>query len=221
MTTPPGLPLEIILPSGRPAWLNPYQGTYSESRNYALRMQRNYSRGISQASARGHSTTAGGLSETQVRRQREQAKYQDELSPWQRFGIGFENRYGFTYNYWRKLRRRYIDEINARALPNAPSNRMIMLAGQRRDPRVFPADIAAIRQLYQSGFRDPVHSGAATWEQWTELRLLERLTAIRDYQDGADPTFGRNAYYARSDVWLSVNLLGGASGPPIELWWYH
>lgn len=222
MTEPnTGLPLEIILPSGKPAYLNPYQGTYSESRSYARRMQSSYARGLSQATARGH-RTVNGRSESQIRRDRERITYGDQLPPWQRFGLGFEQRYGFSYAYWRFLRRNWIDEINQRAYPHPHSRYMMVDAnGQRADPRIFPSDITAIRQLYDNGFRDPVHSEVTTWQQWVELRLVERLTAIRDYQDMHDPTFGRLAYQNRSSVWLNANLMGGASAPPLELWWYH
>lgn len=65
MGTP--LPPEIITPEGRPAFLNPYRGTYTTSRSYALRMQRAFSRGLTQSEARGH-TAIGGLTESQWRR---------------------------------------------------------------------------------------------------------------------------------------------------------
>ena len=175
MTNPvPGPPLEIILPGGDPGYLNPYSGQYTRSQTYALRMQRNYSRGLPQSSARGHAAV-GGYSESQIRAQREQAKHGDQLPPWQRFGIGFQQRYGFSYSYWRKLRRQYIAEINERALPHPTSNRMMTNGTQRTDPRVFPSDITRVMQLYQSGFRDPVYPDMQTWQQWAELRLLQNL----------------------------------------------
>src|SRR5579863_9340329 len=68
MAMPPE-PLEIILPTGQTGYLNPYKGTYTTSRSYALRMQRSFARGISQSEARGHKAV-GGLSESQWRRLR-------------------------------------------------------------------------------------------------------------------------------------------------------
>lgn len=214
------LPNEIILPSGESAYLNPYTGRYSRSRQYAQRMQRNYARGISQSAARGHSSSSYGA-ESRARREREQQKYGDELTPTQRFYLGFQQRYGFSYRYWRKLWRNYIAEINSRALPNPHSNRMIVVNGQRKDPRVFPIDVAAIKQLYDGGYRDPVYPDARTWEDWIELRLGERLYAIREFQDFHNAVPGRSEYQNRSSTWLNVNLFGGSAGPPIELWWYH
>lgn len=112
MTGP--LPPEIILPSGKPAYLNPYTGKYSASRSYALRMQRNYSRGLSQSEARGH-RAKGGVNESQLRAQREMLQY--GMKPWQRFAITFQQRYGFSYRYWRRLKRLYIDSINSMSSP--------------------------------------------------------------------------------------------------------
>jgi hypothetical protein len=63
----PPEPLEIILPSGQTGYLNPYKGTYTTSRSYALRMQRAFARGVSQSEARGHKAI-GGLTESQWRR---------------------------------------------------------------------------------------------------------------------------------------------------------
>jgi hypothetical protein len=68
MSMPPEPPT-IILPTGQTGYLNPYKGTYTTSRSYALRMQRSFSRGISQSEARGH-RAVGGLTESQWRRLR-------------------------------------------------------------------------------------------------------------------------------------------------------
>jgi hypothetical protein len=68
MAMPPE-PSSIILPSGQTGYLNPYKGTYTTSRSYAMRMQRAFARGINQSEARGH-RAIGGLTESQWRRLR-------------------------------------------------------------------------------------------------------------------------------------------------------
>lgn len=94
-------------------------------------------------------------------------------------------------------------------------------SGSRADPRVFPSDITAVKNLYDSGFRDPVYPNALTWQQWIEQRLAERLYGMIEFQDLHNKQPGNAAYNARQNTWLSVNMFGGSSGPPIELWWYH
>lgn len=193
------LPSEIILPTGRPAYLNPYSGTYSESRSYAMRMQRNFARGISQSEARGHQAV-GGVTESQRR------------------SLRFEELHGIPRRVWDRLYRRHIREINKRTWAAAPGPRMNAPGGVRNDPRIFPSDIAAIKALYDTGYRDPV-SGAATWEQYAEERLSQRKMAMRDYQDNHEPASGRAQFDNRTSTW--VGMIGMAAPPPVELWYYH
>lgn len=192
-------PPEIILPSGETAYLNPYRGTYTTSRSYALRMQRNYARGISQGEARGHAP--GQVSESELRR------------------IRFEQKYGIPYRTWERFRRKYISKINKRSWPGGPRTMQLNEFGNRSDPRVFISDILAIRQLYDSGFRDPV-TPVDTWEQYAEVRLSQRLNALVMYQDHNDSDPGRSDYNSRSGIWYGEFGLG-ASAPPVELWYYH
>lgn len=197
MATPQ--PPEIFLPSGERAYLNPYRGTYTTSRSYALRMQRNYARGISQGEARGHQT-AGGPSESVLRRQR------------------FEQEYGIPYHVWERFRRKYIKEINDRSWRGGPSTMQLNEFGNRADPRIFLSDILAIRELYDRGYRDPV-TPVDTWEQYAEVRLSQRLNALIMYQDYNDADPGRADYNNRSGIWYGT--FSAASAPPIELWYYH
>jgi len=185
------LPLEIILPTGQPAFLNPYRGTYTTSRSYAMRMQRAFARGLSQSEARGHAPFLG-----------------------------------LTESKWRRLRRLYIDEINQRAWALGPRRMSITRDGVRTDPRLFRSDVNYIVDLFQGGYRDPAVPSINDWETYVEWRLSERLNAIREYQDHANVTPGRQDYYARSAVWPQGGLwiAGGfnvSSAPPIEFWYYH
>ena len=193
-------PLEIISPEGTPLFLNPYSGTYSASRSYALRMQRNYARGITQAEARGHRPTDEGLTESQVRR------------------VRFQERHGISYNDWARFYRRYVREINRRSFPTAPGPAMVIDNGVRRDPRIFPEDIAAVRDLYNNGFRDPVYN-PGSWEEWTDQRLAERLGALVDFQDSADSAAGSQQFWGRTSAWIGT--MGIAAAPPVEFWYYH
>lgn len=197
MTTPP--PAEITLPSGQIGYYNPYRGTYTASRSYALRMQRQYARGLSQSEARGHSA-AGGESESQLRRQR------------------FEQKYGIPYRIWERLRRKYIAEINERSWPGGPPVMNRNDTGGRDDPRVFLSDILDIKKLYDGGYRDPV-APVDTWDQYAEVRLSQRLSAMIMYQDYNDSGPGAIEYNSRSSTWYGY--IGMASGPPVELWYYH
>lgn len=86
------LPPEIIV-NGQRQYLNPYQGTYSASRAYALRMQRGYARGLSQTQARRNVEAPPGYSESQIRRDR------------------FRQIYGFDYSYYQALQRKYGSDI--------------------------------------------------------------------------------------------------------------
>jgi len=169
------LPAEIILPTGQPAYLNPYRGTYTTSRSYAQRMQRNYSRGLSQATARGHAPVGPeALTESQVR------------------ALRFQQRYGFSYNLWRRWQRKYINEINAMSSPAAQIT--IEIVAQ---------DVAANQQRMQivpGVFIPP--------ENFTEERLAGKLYEMEAYREGnAGP--GRQSFYSRENF------------RPIEMYWYH
>jgi hypothetical protein len=155
MTTP--LPAEITLPTGQTAWLNPYRGTYTTSRGYALRMQRNYDRGLSQSSARGHAPSPQGFTEYQLRTMR------------------FQRIYGFSYSFWRRMERRYIREINRTrtATPGVP--------GAAITPDVLAQDMGIVRQFYGTG---PVPGIIIPPENIVEERLAELLYAMREYRHG-------------------------------------
>jgi hypothetical protein len=174
MTTP--LPAEIILPGGQPGYLNPYRGTYTTSRSYALRMQSNYGRGMSQATARGHAPNPAGLTEYAIRAQR------------------FQDAYGFSLGYWRRIQRKYLREINSERSPAAQIT-----------PLVIAGDLDAVRFRNGNG---PVPGIVIPAENITEERLANLLYATRAYRDG-DTVPGRTDFYARDDI------------RPIELWWYH
>lgn len=186
MATP--LPPEIILPGpgNRKAYLNPYKGTYTTSRSYALRMQRGYARGETQQAARGKP-----VNEYRQRVIREQQQYGQ--TPWERFNIGFQQRYGFSYSYWRSLKRRWVDEINSESSPDA---------------QITPATIAQVKQAWDSGWRDEYRPEFDQWEDWIENRLDENLRARVAYRDG-EPDEGADQFRQRSSV------------PPVELYWYH
>lgn len=177
MTTPSfgALPSEIILPNGKTGYLNPYTGKYSSSRSYAMRMQRNYSRGLSQSAARGHAPS-GGLSESQMRAQREALKYGDQLKPWQRFALTFKQRYGFEYRYWRKLKRLYIDAINSMSSP---------------DMQITPV------WIQQALVNAPLTGHD---ESWIEARLAEKLYDMDRYRNAHDPIPGRMHFMRRDSM---------------------
>lgn len=162
------LPSEIILPSGRRGYLNPYRGTYTESRDYGLRMQRNFARGIGQAEARGHGSPTG-LSEWAIRQQR------------------FRQKYGFSESTWRRWRRNYINEINeTRASTYVP--------GQNGNP-ITLSDIA--QDIEANSLRAQMVPGIfVPPESYTEERLVRLLDVVRAYREG-DPTPGRADFYAR------------------------
>lgn len=185
---PAPLPPEIILPGpgSRKAYLNPYSGTYTTNRNYAMRMQRGYSRGVPQHEARGK--PAGEYRQRQIREQQQYGQ-----TPWERFNIGFKGRYGFSYRYWRQLKRRWVDEINSMASPEA---------------QITPATIAQVKAAWDTGWRDQYRPEFTEWEDWIENRLDENLQDRVNYQDGDKDSAATN-FRTRSSV------------PPIELYWYH
>jgi len=156
-------PPEIILPDGRTGYLNPYSGKYVTNRAYAMRMRRNYSRGLSQSSARGHAPRQG-MSEYQLRVQRDQLLYQQ--TPWQRFTQNFEQRWGFSYSWWQRLRRLYINKINALNSESTP-----------------PITEVWIQQ-------ELLNNRESHGPEWIEARLGEKLYDMEQYRDG-DPLPGR------------------------------
>jgi hypothetical protein len=192
---PPGQPLEIFLPGpgNRKAYYNPYTNTYTTSRSYALRMQRGYIRGIHQQEARGKP-----VNEYQRRVQREQELYGQK--PWERFQIGFERRYGFSYRYWRQLRRRWVNDINDRTSTGG---------------EISPSTVSRVKDAFDRGWRDPARPEFSTWQDWLENRLDERLNDMIEYQDSGDKTSG-SANYGQ---YRNYQLQG--EGIPPELYWYH
>jgi hypothetical protein len=173
------LPAQIILPTGQTGYLNPFSNTYTPSRAYALRMQRNYARGISQATARGHRLSPAGLTESQIRRQR--SIDTTGLTPWQRFTGKFEATYGFSYNYWRKLWRKWIKEINSRV-----------------DPSVAVTEQWVQQELLNEQFLGM--TGMPSGKPWIEERLDAKLASIIAYQDDNDKTLGFGYYINRDGM---------------------
>jgi len=155
-------------------------------------MQRGYARGLPQGEARGKPLSARG--ETESQRRRRIAQEQHQQTPDFLFQLGFKNRYGFDYKYWRRLRRLYINEINSRTSPGA---------------QMVPAMIFQVKQAWGFGWRDPANPDIREWEEWVERRLAERLDDMISYQDLGDKEPGH--YH-----WQYVNVV-----PPIEFWYYH
>jgi hypothetical protein len=185
MTTPP-VP-EISLPGGRQGYYNPYSGRYTTNRAYALRMQRGYARGMTQATARGQ--RAG-----ESRRRYERVVGQTGQTPQQLFEFGFQQRYGFSYRYWRKLRRQYVDPINEVSSPGG---------------EITPSMVTSVKSAWDAGWRDPNRPELTTWEMWVEVHLAERLAATELYVDYGDTRLGAYNFQLRSSL------------PPIEFWYYH
>jgi hypothetical protein len=147
---------EIILPAGQPAYLNPYRGTYTTSRSYALRMQRNYGRGMSQATARGHAPFGPeGLTEYQVR------------------ALRFERRYGFSLRYWRRLQRKYLRELNSQRSPAAQIT-----------ADVIAQDLGIVRQVYGNGPVPGIVIPAENITEERLAELLYATKAYRDGNAG-------------------------------------
>jgi hypothetical protein len=168
------LPPEIILPTGQAAYLNPYKGTYTTSRSYAMRMQRGFRLGRAQQQARRGGEP--GQSESQVR------------------AFRFEQRYGFSYLYWRRLQRKWISEINSMSSP-----------GGRITPEIVSMDLANLRSFPALTI---FSWGAGTAEQMLEQRLEEKLEDMISYREG-DSEPGHYHFVVRNNY------------RPIELWWYH
>lgn len=150
-------------------------------------MQRGYARGLSQHEARGQ---RGGES---VRR-RERVERETGQTPWQIYAFNFRQRYGFSYSYWRTLRKRYINEINRRASPGA---------------QMLPSHITDIINLFNMGWRDDRRPELRTWEAWVEVHLGERLWSTILYQDDGETAYGSFNFTFRNSV------------APIEYWYYH
>lgn len=177
MTTPQQ-PLEIILPATatrgpRPAFLNPYTGKYTTSRSYALRMQSGFRRGLTQNQARRGIQSVARESETARRRRLSLSAYGQ--TPWQRFNLSFEQRYGFSYSWWRYLWRKYIREINEMASP---------------DGQITPFHI----QQQRANMEITGHDDA-----WLEARLGEKLHDMKEYRAG-NPEDGRYNFIHRDGM---------------------
>jgi hypothetical protein len=167
------LPPEIILQTGQRAFLNPYRGTYTTSRAYAMRMQRNYARGQSQSAARGHGATATGQTEYQVRRQRTYEQYGQ--TPYQRYSFTFEQRYGFSYSWYRRIYGLYIQPIND-----------MSAASQQWGPEDIAAELA-----------NSQYTGHDT--DWIEERFAEKLYAMEQYR-GGNPQPGHVMFVSRDYI---------------------
>ena len=209
-------------------YLNPYNLTYIPNRTYALRLQRGWRRGFTLTQARRGRETVTGAHEYALRVLRREARRELEAQQavdtevqrnYAQFRHDFLMQNGFTYDYWIYLYKHWIRAINQMAWGDAPTASMHYENGQRQDPRVFPADVASARSLYEQGFRDPVYP-VDTWQEWIENRLQERLSAIYDYQEMLDARPGRSYYYARRP-WIGNAGFAAASPPPLELWYYH
>jgi CubicO group peptidase (beta-lactamase class C family) len=172
------LPAQIILPTGQTGYLNPYSGTYTPSRAYGLRMQRAFSRGLGQGTARGHRIGPTGLTESQRRYQQSVAA--TGQTPWQRYTLNFERTYGFSYNYWRQLWRKWIKEINSRV----------------------DASVAVTPQWVQQEMVniDFYAAGGLAGKPWIEQRLDAKLASIIAYQDDNDKSLGFGYYINRDGM---------------------
>jgi hypothetical protein len=146
---------------------------------------------MSRSEARGHRVTPAG-SESQRRRQR--IMETTGMTPTEVFGIGFQQRYGFSYSYWRRLRRLYINEINKRSSPGA---------------HIKPSHVSSVIQVFEIQGGDPFRPELRTWEAWTEVHLGNRMWATILYQDEGDNSYGAFNFALRSSVF------------PIEFWYYH
>jgi hypothetical protein len=112
-------------------------------------------------------------------------------TPWQRFTRSFERRYGFSYSYWKKLRRLGIDRINQLSSPGM---------------QVTPGLVAQELQMEDrfSFFQRPGPMGKA----WLEQRIPEKLYSMEQYRN--HNRMPGNQYFAMRD-----------SIRPVEWWYYH
>jgi hypothetical protein len=202
MTDPFGPPLFnnepayiYIAGSPLPRFLNPYTGEYSiRSASYARRVQSGYQRGVSLSEARGYRTISG-ITESQRRRQRTIAEL--GITPQEQFEIGFEQRYGFTYRYWRYLRRHWIDDINSRSAPSG---------------HITPRHI----QMELNYTAETGHD-----ESWIETRLYEKLTDMIAFQDYKDKTPGRMDWDRKDGYAINFFEDYEPDYQPMMWWWYH
>jgi hypothetical protein len=155
-----------------------------------MRMQRGYRRGVPQYEARGKTA-----SEYQTRIIREQQVYGQK--PWERFQIGFEQRYGFSYKYWRQLKRRWVDDINQRA------------RHQNTKDIITPGTIASVKSAFDAGWRDNYRPEFNNWQDWVENRLDENLRVRIESEEAGDDEPAKAEFRTRSEVM------------PVELYWYH
>lgn len=193
----PSLPPEIILPTGQTGYLNPYKGTYTTKRDYAMRMQRGFAAGIPQQRARGR--VLGEQTEYQQRAARLFERTGE--TPWQRFKRAreFKQQYGFELRYWEKLRRKWVDEINALSAPRGvtPGARII-------DPQWVTDELDNARQ---NALILPLLGGSG--KPWIERRLSENLNDMIQYRQGNSQP-GALHFHTQPHATR-----------PIEWWWYH
>lgn len=200
----PEIPLVIQLPSGQPAYYNPYSGTYGRNKQYAQRLQRAYRAGQTRQTGRGH--TAGHL--TEYERVKATAAAHNQ-TPYQRFTRSFERRWGFKYSYWLYLRRHWVDEINGMSSPNSPGKitpAMVSMELQNSGVFTLPGGFPLPSPtLLMRGPEGPVVSQG---EAWIELRLEERLEDMNEYREGnKEPGHFH---------WMTRNAYR-----PVEWWYYH
>lgn len=201
------LPWEIITPSGRRAYLNPSKGTYSiTSASYARRIRRGYEHGVSVSVARGHAVPVSGqfagMNESQ-RRRANAVETGDELTPWQRVTFAFERRWGFSYSYWRRLKRLWVDDINS----------YIKNVYDKITPAWISEELSN-RELYQA-------AGFTSGEPWIEQRLAEKLADIQEWQErkATRQLDAKGRSGPGSDGWMHWHTRDNFR--PVEWWYYH
>lgn len=189
MATP--LPPEILTPEGIPAFLNPYKGTYTTSRSYALRMQRAFARGLSQSEARGHAAT-GALTESQWRRLR--LLYVDEIN---------------GRSWHQGPRHMNIDIEGNRNDPRifkTDADYIVRLFdGGYRDPAV-PSIGDALTYL--------------EWRLSERLNAIIEFQDFRNPVPGRQDYYARSSVWPQGGMWIAGGL-NVAAGPPLEFWYYH
>ena len=170
---------EIRLPDGRTGYWNPYSQAYTTSRSYAMRLQRGYAQGVSRQQARrGIRSWIPGMSEAQNRAQ------------------AFQDKYGISYNYWRRIQRKYLTKIVA----------MDPSIGYAEWRLIIYEDLARLQSFPATGIIGQRRMQSP--EQQNEAALASKLEAMEAYRRG-DVTTGRNQFDMRVPY------------RPIELWWYH